>query len=147
VVTPTAGDPSGKLTSSALELGLTGEDVPPLLPMPGVAAVNPTSLFPSVSPGSGSGSGSGSHPPLAGSRRSRFGTVTTGAVALMDSLIGGQVIDLAVLVGALAIVFVRVSPLVPVPSGGPGQPQRWSVRGLARHPPGWARWHLWARRT
>jgi hypothetical protein len=146
VITPTPGDPSGKLTPTALALGQPGGNLPPFLSLPGVTPVNPTSLFPSVSPGSGSGSRS--HPPLAGSRRSHFEAVTTGAVASMDTVIGGQVIGLAVLAGALAIVFVRVSLRVTAPSGGPGQPQRWSVRRLARRRPGWARrWHPWARRA
>jgi hypothetical protein len=144
VITPTAADPSGQLSPTALALGSAGGDFPPLLNLPGVSPVNPTALFPSVSPRSGSGGG---RPPASG-RRSHIEAVTTGAVLPMDTLIGAQVFGLAVLVGAVAIVFVRISLRVPRPSGGPDKPQRWSVGQLARRRPGRLhRWHLWPRRT
>jgi hypothetical protein len=153
VITPTPGDPNGKLTPTALALGLAGGDFPPLLSLPGVTPVNPTALFPSVSPGSGSGAGSHRRP--AGASRGRVEAAAVGAVAPMSTLIGGQVIGLAVLVGALAIAFVRIRRRNPAPAGGPDQPGRWSVRRLASSWPGWAhrwpgwarRWRPWARRT
>jgi len=104
VITPTPGDPSGKLTPPALQLGQLGGDVPPLPLLPGVTPVNPTSLFPPVSPGSGSGTRG---PPAA--RRGPVKAVTTGAVASLTTLFGGEVLGLILLAGAIAIAFVRIS--------------------------------------
>jgi hypothetical protein len=144
VVTPTPGDPSGRLTPTALELGQVGGDVPPLLPLPGVAPVNPTSLFPSVSPGSGSGS----QAPGGASRRSQIEAVTAGAATPTKTVIGAQLVGIAVLAVAIVIGFVRVSLRVPWPSGGPDQPKQSSAQQSARPRPGWTRrWYTRSRRA
>jgi hypothetical protein len=113
VVTPTPGDRTGLLSDTALELGSAGGDYPPLVDYPGVTPVNPTTLFPTVSPGR-------QHH---GRRAGRFGAVTTAAVTPLGSLmLSGQVLGLAVLAGALALAFVRFSLRTPQPSG-PRKPE------------------------
>ncbi len=113
VITPSAGDPSGLLSNTALELGSVGGDIPPLVSYPGVTPVNPTTLFPTVSPGSRSGRHDGG---------SHFDAVTTAAVTPLSSLLSGQVLGLAVLAGAVALAFVRFSLRAPQP-GGPRKPE------------------------
>jgi len=111
VITPSASDPSGLLSDTALELGSAGGDYPPLLNLPGVTPVNPTSLFPTVSPG-GKGLRSGHRP-------KHIDAVNTAAVVPLGPLtLGGQLIGLAVLVGALALAFIRFSLRTPRPSSG-----------------------------
>jgi hypothetical protein len=115
IVTPSAGNPSG-LSNTALEFGSAGGDYPPLANYPGVTPVNPTTLFPTVSPGSGSGRHDGR-------RAARIGAVTTAAVTPLGSLmLSGQVLGLAVLAGAVALAFVRFSLRTPQP-GGPRKPE------------------------
>jgi hypothetical protein len=121
VITPTAGDPSGLLSDTALELGSAGGDFPPLLDLPGVTPVNPTTLFPTVSPGSGSG-GAGSGQP--GARPGHIDAVNTAAVVPRSALsIGGQIAGLAVLAGAIALAFVRFSLRRPRTTDGPAKPE------------------------
>jgi hypothetical protein len=99
-----------------LNLGSPGGDDTPLVNVPGVSAVNPTGLFPTVSPGSGSGS-------TAGGKGKRIEAVTTAATTPLDTLIPGQVLGLAVLVGAIALAFVRFSLRTPPPSDSQGKSQ------------------------
>jgi hypothetical protein len=116
VVTPTAGDPSGLLSASALELGLAGGDFPPLVNLPGVTPANLTQLFPTVSPGSNA-SGLSSQP---GGRRSRHVDAVAAAAVLPQNslLVSGQIVGLAVLAGAIAFAFVRFSLRPTQPTGG-----------------------------
>jgi hypothetical protein len=113
VVTPSAADRSGTMSSVALELGSVGGDYPPLVNYPGVTPVNPTTLFPTVSPGR-----------LHHGRLARhIDAVTTAAVTPLGSLmLSGQVLGLAVLAGAVALAFVRFSLRTPQ-AGGPRKPE------------------------
>jgi hypothetical protein len=112
VVAPSASNPNGLLSDTALELGSAGGDYPPLVNYPGVTPVNPTTLFPTVSPGR-------QHH---GRRAGRFSAVTTAAVTPLGSLmLSDQVLGLAVLAGAVALAFVRFSLRTPQP--GPRKPE------------------------
>jgi hypothetical protein len=90
---------SGGSGVGALDLGSAGGGATPLVNVPGVSPENPTGLFPTVSPGSGSSSGKGK----------RLEAVTTAATTPLDTLIPGQVVGLAILIGAIALAFVRFS--------------------------------------
>jgi hypothetical protein len=105
------GGPSPSL--NALDAGSTGGGDTPLVNVPAISPENPTGLFPTVSPGSGSNSGG---------KDKRIDAVTTAATTPLDTLIPGQVVGLAVLIGAIALAFVRFSLRTP-PSDGPGKPQ------------------------
>jgi hypothetical protein len=101
---------------AALDLGSVGDGgaggTPPLVNVPGFAPENPTGLFPTVSPGSGANPGAkGKH----------IEAVTTAATTPLDTLIPGQVVGLAVLVGAISLAFVRFSLRTPQPSGSGGK--------------------------
>ena len=104
------GSGGGNGSGSGLGTGLGSGDggVTPLVDVPGVSAENPTGLFPTVSPGSGSN---------AGGKGKRIDAVTTAATTPLDTLIPGQVLGLAVLVGAIALAFVRFSLRTPPSSG------------------------------
>jgi hypothetical protein len=117
VFAPTASDPNGLLSDTALELGTMGGDYPPLVNEPGVTPVNPTTLFPTVSPGSG-----GSGRLAAGRAAKHLSAVTTAATTPLGTLISGQVLGLAVLAGAVALAFIRFSLRAPQP-GGPRKPE------------------------
>jgi hypothetical protein len=105
------GGPSPSL--NALDAGSTGGGDTPLVNVPAISPENPTGLFPTVSPGSGSNSGG---------KDKRIDAVTTAATTPLDTLIPGQVVGLAVLIGAIALAFVRFSLRTP-PSDGSGKPQ------------------------
>jgi hypothetical protein len=114
VFAPSAGNPTGLASDTALELGSAGGDYPPLLSYPGVTPVNPTTLFPTVSPGPGSGRHHGGR---------ATGAVTTAAVTPLGSImLSGQVLGLAVLAGAVALAFIRFSMRTPQP-GVPRKPE------------------------
>ena len=85
----------------ALDLGSPGGGQTPLVNVPGISAQDPSGLFPTVSPGSTSSSGPG--------KGKRIDAVTTAATTPLDTLIPGQVVGLAVLVGAIGLAFVRFS--------------------------------------
>jgi hypothetical protein len=95
-----SGGGSGSGSGLGDGLGSSGGGATPLVNVPGVSAENPTGLFPTVSPGSGSN---------AGGKGKRIDAVTTAATTPLDTLIPGQVVGLAVLVGAIALAFVRFS--------------------------------------
>jgi hypothetical protein len=67
-----------------------------------------------VSPGSSSGSNPGG-------KGKRIDAVTTAATTPLDTLIPGQVLGLAVLVGAIALAFVRFSLRTSPPSDSQGK--------------------------
>jgi hypothetical protein len=97
--------------------------VPPLLSLPGVTPVNPTSLFPAVSPGSGSGASSPNRA-RDGSRSKHIDAVTTASTVPLGGLtIGGQLAGLAVLLGAIVLAYVRFSLRGSRPSDSPGSPE------------------------
>jgi hypothetical protein len=94
--------------------------VPPLVGLPsipgtGVSAVNPSQLFPTVSPSPGTG-----NLRLPGTRsRSAVHAATVSSTVPIDArLIGAQLIGLVVLVGAVTIAIVRMSlrRRLPVPA-------------------------------
>jgi hypothetical protein len=105
------GGPSPNM--NALDAGSTGGGDTPLVNVPAFSPENPTGLFPTVSPGSGSNSGG---------KDKRIDAITTAATTPLDTLIPGQVVGLAVLIGAIALAFVRFSLRTP-PSDGQGKPQ------------------------
>jgi hypothetical protein len=107
---------SGSGSNSGLgdDLGGTAGDGTSLVDVPGVSPENPTGLFPTVAPGSGSGSSPGG-------KGKRIDAVTTAATTPLDTLIPGQVLGLAVLIGAIALAFVRFSLRTPPASGGQGK--------------------------
>jgi hypothetical protein len=111
---------TGSKTSSsgsnagALNPGSAGAGETPLVNVPGVSPVNPTGLFPTVSPGSGS---------APGAKGKRIEAVTTAATTPLDTLIPGQVVGLAVLIGAIALAFVRFSLRTSPPSDSQGKSQ------------------------
>jgi hypothetical protein len=100
-----------ELNLGELGQGSAGDDTP-LVNVPGFAPVDPTGLFPTVSPGSGSNPGG---------KGKRIDAVTTAATTPLDTLIPGQAAGLAVLVGAIALAFVRFSLRTPQPSGSSGK--------------------------
>jgi hypothetical protein len=91
----------------ALDLSEAGAGQTPLVNVPGISAVDPSGLFPTVSPGPGSSPGS---------KGKRIEAVTTAATTPLDTLIPGQVVGLAVLVGAIGLAFVRFSLRTSPPS-------------------------------
>jgi hypothetical protein len=112
------------LNPGELDLAAPGDgsagDGAPLVNVPGFAPENPTGLFPTVSPGSGSGrNGKGRH----------IDAVTTAATTPLDTLIPGQAAGLAVLVGAVALAFVRFSLRTPRPSASAGESSATSAPG------------------
>jgi outer membrane biosynthesis protein TonB len=111
---PTPGDSA--LGLGGLDQGSAVGDDMPLVNLPGVSPVNPTGLFPTVSPGSGSGSN-------AGGKDKHIDAVTTAATTPLETLIPGQVVGLAVLVGAIALAFVRFSLRIPQPPDSQGKPE------------------------
>jgi hypothetical protein len=122
----TSAPSDSALNPGELDLAAPGDgsagDGAPLVNVPGFAPENPTGLFPTVSPGSGSGSsrdGKGKH----------IDAVTTAATTPLDTLIPGQAAGLAVLVGAIALAFVRFSLRTPRPSGSAGESSATSAPG------------------
>jgi hypothetical protein len=126
--TTSPGKSSGKTTGSgkgstgsggsgvgAPGLGSAGGGATPLVNVPGISPENPTGLFPTVGPGSGSGSNPG--------KGKRIEAVTTAATTPLDTLIPGQVVGLAVLIGAIALAFVRFSLRTSPPSDSKGKSQ------------------------
>ena len=97
---------------SALDLGSGGGGQTPLVNVPGVSPQDPSGLFPTVSPGSSSSPGS---------KGKRIDAVTTAATTPLDTLIPGQVVGLAVLVGAIGLAFVRFSLRTSPPSDSQGK--------------------------
>jgi hypothetical protein len=104
---------SGSGSGLGADAGSGGGDAP-LVNVPGVSPQNPTGLFPTVSPGSGSNTGG---------RGKRIDAVTTAATTPLDTLIPGQVVGLAILIGAIALAFVRFSLRTPPPSDSQGKSQ------------------------
>ena len=96
---PSGGNGSGS-GLGAQDLGSAGGGTTPLVNVPGVSPQDPTGLFPTVSPGSGSN---------AAGKGKRIDAVTTAATTPLDTLIPGQVVGLALLIGAIALAFVRFS--------------------------------------
>jgi fibronectin type 3 domain-containing protein len=110
--------------STAAPLPSSSSAVPPLLSLPpipgtGVSAINPSELFPTVSP---TGSGTVSLPG-ARSRSGVHATVVSSAVPIDTRLIGAQLIGLAVLAGAVTIAIMRLSlrrrTATPTPEAAP----------------------------
>jgi hypothetical protein len=101
--------------AGAPNLGSAGAGETPLVNVPGVSPVNPTGLFPTVSPGSGSGT--------QGAKGKRIEAVTTAATTPLDTLIPGQIVGLALLIGAIALAFVRFSLRTSPPSDSQGKSQ------------------------
>jgi hypothetical protein len=99
------GNGSGSNLGSGL--GSAGGGATPLVNVPGVSPQDPTGLFPTVAPGSGSNPGG---------KGKRIDAVTTAATTPLDTLIPGQVVGLAVLIGAIALAFVRFSLRTSPPS-------------------------------
>jgi len=100
----------------------SSSSVPPLLGLPpipgtGTTAINPSELFPIVSPTPGSGSVS---LPGARSRPSVHAADVSSTVPIDARLIGAQIVGLAVLAGAVTIAIMRLSlrkrDPVPAPS-------------------------------
>jgi hypothetical protein len=119
VVSPASPALTSGQATSALTLGSAGGDFPPLVNMPGVTPVNPTTLFPSVSPGAGSG-----HNPASPARHKPAEAVTTAATFPLGPLLsGGQLTGLTVLLGAIVIVFTRLSLRTRRPPDRTGKPQ------------------------
>jgi hypothetical protein len=123
---PTSGTGSGSGTETSSPvgdgqpLGISGETVPPL---PGISAApgapgNPAALFPTVTPSPGPSSPAIGFPP-ARKQVVRSAADTASAIVPLDpELIGGQLVGLAVLAGAVAIAIVRLSVRRPRPHGG-----------------------------
>jgi hypothetical protein len=119
VVSPASPALTSGQATTALALGSAGGDFPPLVNMPGVTPVNPTTLFPSVSPGAGSG-----HNPASAARHKPAEAVTTAATFPLGPLLsGGQLTGLTVLLGAIVIVFTRLSLRTRRPPDRTGKPQ------------------------
>jgi hypothetical protein len=103
--------------------------VPPLISLPpipgtGVTATNPTDLFPAVSPSPGTGSLG--LPPARARHVTHAATETAYAVPVDPRLLGGQIVGLVALAGAVTIAIVRLSlrkpqvaPAPPADSAGP----------------------------
>jgi hypothetical protein len=103
-------------SSAAVSTSTTA--VPPLVSLPAipgtsVSAVNPSQLFPTVSPSSGSGKLR-----LPGHRSAVHVAAVSSTVPIDARLIGAQLVGLAVLVGAVTIAIVRMSlrRRLPVPA-------------------------------
>jgi hypothetical protein len=114
--------PASNSNLGAWDLAPAGGDDTTLVNVPGLSPENPTGLFPTVSPGSGAGSnrdGKGKH----------IDAVTTAATTPLDTLIPGQAAGLAVLLGAIALAFVRFSLRTPRPSDSAGESSATSAPG------------------
>jgi hypothetical protein len=95
-----------------LPLGVSGETLPTL---PGISAApggagNPAGLFPTVTPSPGTSSPGIGFPPARKQAGRRTQADTASSVVPLDpKLIGGQLLGLAVLAGAVVITIVRLS--------------------------------------
>jgi hypothetical protein len=98
VLTPTS--------SSSLNLQVPG--VLPTIPGTGISPTNPSGLFPTVGASPTTGTGSLGLPP-AQARGTLRAANTAAAVPLDAQLLGGQVIGLVVLAGAVTIAIARLS--------------------------------------
>jgi hypothetical protein len=88
------------------------------LPGVGTSPQNPAGLFPTVSP-SASATPNSSAAGQAGRRQHRVNALAASATLPLDPrLIGGQLVGLAVLAGAIAIAIARLSLRSPRPQGG-----------------------------
>jgi hypothetical protein len=86
--------------------------VPPLVSLPpipgtGVTPTNPSDLFPAVSPSQGTGTLG--LPPARARNVTHPATETAYAVPVDPRLLGGQIIGLVALLGAVTIAIVRLS--------------------------------------
>jgi hypothetical protein len=104
-------------TSAAVSTSTTA--VPPLVSLPaipgtGVSAVNPSQLFPTVTPSPGTG-----NIRLPGHRSAVHVATVSSAVPIDARLIGAQLVGLAVLIGAVTIAIVRMSLRRRLPAPAP----------------------------
>jgi len=94
-------------------LGVSGETLPTLPGIsaaPGAAAGNPAGLFPTVTPSPATSSPAIGFPPARKQAGRRSAVDTASAIVPLDpKLIGGQLLGLAVLGGAVVLVVVRLS--------------------------------------
>jgi hypothetical protein len=96
-------------------LGTSVGAVPPLISLPpipgtGVAAIDPSVLFPAVNPSPSPSSGSLGLPPAKAHHNVVHATETTAyAVPVDPRLLGAQIVGLVALAGAVTLAIVRLS--------------------------------------
>jgi hypothetical protein len=106
-------------TTASAAVSTSTTAVPPLVSLPaipgtGVSAVNPSQLFPTVTPSPGTG-----NIRLPGHRSAVHVATVSSAVPIDARLIGAQLVGLAVLIGAVTIAIVRMSLRRRLPAPAP----------------------------
>jgi hypothetical protein len=91
---------------------------PPPPSLPALPTSGGGSLFPTVTPGSSSAASPQPTSPAPTRRHSIHATVTAATLPLDSRLIGGQLLGLAVLAGAIAMAIARLSLRSPRPGDG-----------------------------
>jgi hypothetical protein len=112
VLTPTPSSAGSTVT-------LPVPEVLPAIPGTGISPTNPSGLFPTVGASPTTGTGSLGLPPAQG-RATLHAANTAAAVPLDAQLLGGQVVGLVVLAGAVTIAIARLSLRKPKINEDPG---------------------------